>query len=432
MNMITDHLQSLSDRIQNIEQRPNLLGGQTEQPTVSTTRDQSETSLQTHRETTSNSVYDPIMIGNRQVSIARSNAHRIKLRGSKLTGTNYADWKRTVYLQLQQLKIEHLLAIPPNNDDQNELDTDREMITAIRLLLEDDVRAAIDRHVCNTAKDLWIAIEKENSAGDQVAKTTNLEFVTRHKLQSLKDLTSHCKKFAAAIHQLSSVGASFSKTSEVEMFLATLSHHHGPFVMHVQGHVRNQNLDLTETFIYCQREVTTYLEKAAQTVSNINKPGRFPNNSGWKNYSSRSRDNRLNPKNKQSNKFKPKNKLPFNHMKRRRDNYNNNNERNNHSNNYNNRSYHQSGYHSNYNSNYNNDRFNDGRSNRFYNNDRRPQSNVRAICNQPHNDGNESDESQLDNRDRVNSSVSAAIRNSFAQRPSGSTNRIAARTLRSN
>ena len=416
MNMISDRLQSMSERILEIEQRPNQSRVQFEQSTASTTRDQSETPIQARRETTTtSSVYDPVTIRDRQVSIARANANRIKLRGNKLTGSNYADWKRTVYLQLEQLKIEHLLTTDPDTNDQNELDTDRELVTAIRILLEDDVRAAVDRHACKSAKDLWTAIEQENSAVDDVARTTNLQFITRHKLQSLKDLTEHCKKFAAAVHQLSTVGATFSKKSEVEMFLATLSHHHNQFVMHVQSHIRNQNLDLTQTFIYCQREAPTYLGNSAQSVNSINKRGQFPNNTGWNKYSNRSRGNRLSQKNKHSNKFRSDNRPSFSHMKRRRNNHNswnNYNERNNPSNNYSNRSN---------NSNYNNFRSNDddrsGRQNRFGNNERyRRQSNVRAISHQPHDDGNESDESRPDNRSRVNRSVSAAVRNALAQR----------------
>lgn len=303
-----------------------------------------------------------------------------------------------VYNHLMRLGIETLLAVPPNSGNQNEIALDRELFNAIRLNLDADVRAAVDRHHCKTTKELWEALETENSAMNQSRVVDNLKFVTGTKLQSLKNLAEHCMKFSAAIHQLKQTGRTFNETCKVDMFLATVSNH-SQFYIHVQTHIHHNRYDLTQTFLHCQREASAFLNKATSQVAvgNINKSARYANNNnaGWNNYSDLSRGNRLNQKNKKSNKFRPNDKPPFNHMKRRRDQYGNNNSSNNsnndnsnyrsNSNSYNNWNRSSTDNRSNQNNRQNSGHWN---SNSNSSNSWRPrnQSNVRSISNQPANE----------------------------------------------
>ena len=66
------------------------------------------------------------------------------------------------------------------------------------------------------------------------------------------------------------------------MFLATFSQDQSKFVIHVQSHIRNQRHDLTETFVFCQREVKTHLSKPKKSVGNLDGSKHSSNNSNRK------------------------------------------------------------------------------------------------------------------------------------------------------
>lgn len=75
--------------------------------------------------TNSSSIYEPVQVHGRSISLARANAERVILLGDKLSISNYPDWKATVYNHLMRLGIETLLAVPPNSGNQNEIALDR-------------------------------------------------------------------------------------------------------------------------------------------------------------------------------------------------------------------------------------------------------------------------------------------------------------------
>jgi hypothetical protein len=266
---LLDRIQSVEDQLNN---QVNLVAENQLNNLINSNESTIDTNNNLNMDSTTNSNnatrYETTSILNREISIPRSNANRIKLKGDKLDGKNFYDWKVTILQQLQQLNLDHLLENEPHSNNNDELSIDKSVMIAIRLSMEYEVRMDIDRHESINTKQLWSAINSTYDSLNSTTESNNLHYVTRYKLQSLKDLETHCRKFALSINQLKHINITFSSDAEVKMFLETLMNHHKDFVLYVKRHIEENKLDLTKSLIYIRKEANVYMGKS-QDVSNL-------------------------------------------------------------------------------------------------------------------------------------------------------------------
>ena len=78
-----------------------------------------------------------------------------------LNGTNYCTWKTKMSMQLENIKLLKFIRDPaPEHPDEKWIADDSKAITTIGLCLEDNQLKHI--HGCNTAREVWTALESEH------------------------------------------------------------------------------------------------------------------------------------------------------------------------------------------------------------------------------------------------------------------------------